>query len=113
MEGEVLPRPGRYLLQRLLAVAAHLPRLRSEALEVAVAVEGEMVEERQPEEEVVGEERQAEPVLVEMVVVLWRQTPCTPPVLVGNPSVEASRQAALPVVVCMVCSRHAHLLVVV
>ena len=111
MEGKVLPRPGRYLLQRLLAVAAHLPRLRSEALEVAVAVE--MVEERQPEEEVVGEERQAEPVLVEMVVVLWRQTPRIPPVLVGNPSVEASRQAALPVVVCMVCSRHTHLLVVV
>ena len=83
MEGEVLPRPGRYLLQRLLAVAAHLPRLRSEALEVAVevAVEGEMVEERQPEE-VVGEECQAEPILLEVVVVLWRQTPCTPPVLV-------------------------------
>ena len=82
-EGEVLPRPGRYLLQRLLAVAAHLPRLRSEALEVAVevAVEGEMLEERQPEE-VVGKERQAEPVLLEVVVVLWRQTPCTPPVLV-------------------------------
>jgi hypothetical protein len=48
---------------------------------VEVAVEGEMVEERQPEE-VVGEERQAEPVLLEVVVVLWRQTPCTPPVLV-------------------------------
>ena len=98
MEGEVLP--------RLLTVAAHLrrasgeshsststqpfryswllpplsPRLRSKAL-WKVAVEGEMVEERQTEE-VVGEERQAEPVLLEVVVVLWRQTPCTPPVLV-------------------------------
>ena len=80
-----------------------------------MAVKGEMVHARQPEQEeaaVVGAEGQTKPALEEMVVVLWRQTPCTPTVLVGSPSVEASRKAALPVVVCMVCSRHAHPLVV-
>ena len=85
---ECLLGPGRYHLPRLLAVAAHLPRLRSEALEVAVAVKGEMVHARQPEQEeaaVVGAEVQTKPALEEMVVVLWRQTPCTPTVLVGNP----------------------------